>query len=102
MPSPVLYVREYAARKAPFHMVAPWRHSDRRVRAHYWAGEVRAASAELDGLGREPSHERDIAYDRMCNCLDHFREAVADWRQTHRLFVPSKSEPRFNTSTKAA
>lgn len=85
MPSPVLYVREYATRKAPFHMVAPWRHSDRRVRAHYWAGEVRASSAELEGLGRDPSHERDIAVDRYHDCLDHFREAVADWRQTHRL-----------------
>lgn len=98
MPSPVLYVREYAARRQPVTMVHPRRHVDRRVRAHYWAGEVRKASAELDGLGREPSHERDIASDRYHECLEHFREAVADWRQTQRLFT--KSLQPHSTSTR--
>lgn len=101
MPSPIAYVREYEARSRGSYvsnMVHPSRHPDLRIRAHYWAGEVSKASAVLAGLGRDPSHEADIASDRLDECLTAFRETVTDWRTSHRL--DTKSLQPHSTSTR--
>ena len=57
------YINTYNARKSPWDMVPPWRHSNPVIRALYWHREMWMQAEIIEGLGRDPSCDLDVATD---------------------------------------
>jgi hypothetical protein len=65
------------------------------TRALSWKREALMQNEILEGLGRDPSTERDIAFDAFCEARKEYRSIIQDeWdlRAMSRGYVPARVE----------
>ena len=69
----------------------------RLKRAVAYRIEAKRLEAELEGLGRDPSHERDVVFDAYCAARDAYRRIVRDEWQLRSMerWAPGKSIPEY-------
>lgn len=84
------YINEYIARRAPIHMVKPWRHENPLIAALWWKQERWEQAAKLEDCAK-PSTEWDEAFDAYTDAGSKYEAIITDaWssRKLERLSIP--------------
>jgi hypothetical protein len=88
------YINEYLARRAPYDMVAPWRHRNLLIRA-LWHKQERWAEAETMEGCEKPSAKFDKAFDAYIKAGTQYQKAILDAWENRKLERGSTGIPRL-------